>query len=184
MSNRPERTDPYRRGNLVADYAVDTAIEPYPRANLDRQGPVGRVPGNVTSKFTGLSRGEAEAIAAEREAEFLRRLPQAVSNPGDYADAAVISATFLLAQNQLVLERPRGTRIYLLIQNQLPNLAANNIVVNFGAPARVTNGVLIPPGGNWLWDSRVAQNDVHVWAPAAGIVTVCYLNTNLNTVAP
>lgn len=122
--------------------------------------------------------------AAPGEPEYDRRLPHAIANPGDYGDMAFNTVTFLAAGEQLALERPSGFRVYLLIQNQLPNLTTNNINVAFGQPATpiaagVSNGLQIPPGGNFLMDTRVAQNDVSIFAPAAGSVLVAYINADL-----
>lgn len=106
----------------------------------------------------------------------LRRVSQAVYNPARYGDMSVKPIVYAAAGDSLVLERPRNTRIFAVIQN---NLAAGNISVNFDAVASATNGILIAPGGNLLFDNAVPQNDIHVFASGAGFIIVGFINIDM-----
>lgn len=171
--------------DAVADYEqrkINDYIIPEARADItEEQPPIGGVVSQA--QFRQFGTIEADARQAYIEAERARRLPQAVAIPGEYGDATIFPVTYLAAGNILALVRPSGVRIYLLVQNQLPNLPANNIVINFGTPAAVGTGIIIPPGGNWLLDSRVPQNDLHIYSPAVGVVSVAYINTDISAPA-
>lgn len=106
-----------------------------------------------------------------------------VYNPGFYGDMTVIPVVYAGAQDQLVLARPKETRIYLVIVNPLP---ANSIYVNFDASAEpaaggAVKGVPIAAGnGAWVFDQVVPQNDVHIYAPVAGTILVGFINRNIS----
>lgn len=73
----------------------------------------------------------------------------------------------------LVLQRPAGTRAYLLIQNQN---AAGDLLVGFGVAPSTGLGLRIPAGGNGEWYDFVPQNDVWILGAVAvntGVVIYC-----------
>ncbi len=90
-----------------------------------------------------------------------------------YGDFANIQVTAGL-NNQLILDRPQGKRIYLLIQN---THATQNMFVAFGTIATALNGIKINPGGNLFLDTIVPQNEVQIIADGAGTTgVVVYCN--------
>lgn len=105
-----------------------------------------------------------------------------VYTPGFYGDMTVIPVVYGAAADQLVISRPKETRIYLVIVNPLP---ANPIYVNFDASAAPTaggalTGIPVAAGnGAWVFDQAVPQNDVHIYSPVAGTVLVGFINRNI-----
>lgn len=91
-----------------------------------------------------------------------------------YGDMSTQTIAFTGAGAQLVLQRPQGKRTFLVIVNELaaPNVAR----VDFDRPPNVSTGVPIAASANWLFDSVVPQNNVYVWVPAAGNITIAWIN--------
>lgn len=108
--------------------------------------------------------------------EIIRRTPYAIYNPGMYGDKILFPLTFLAAGSQLALQRPRGVRIHLMVQN---DLAIGQIRLNWGAPAGATLGIGLNPGGVLTEDQSTSQNELHIWAAGAGLVQVAYINTDI-----
>lgn len=106
-----------------------------------------------------------------------RQAPQAIYNPGDYGDAAIIPFTTVANTDMVVLQRPKNTRIFMLIQV----ISGGPLNVAFDSIATVTaNCLQIPGGGNLLMDKAVMQNDVHIASsngPVTGIVS--FINTDM-----
>ncbi|MHB8674550.1 MAG: hypothetical protein ACYDAK_12860 [Candidatus Limnocylindrales bacterium] len=97
-------------------------------------------------------------------------------SPAQFGNAQIITPVFAAAGDQLVLPRPAtGQRVFLLIVN---NLAASVANVNFDNIASAAIGIQIQPGGNLFMDQFVPQNDIHIFIPIAGVITVafCVLN--------
>ena len=92
--------------------------------------------------------------------------------PCMYGNAQVITPLFAGAGDLLVLPRPAtGQRVFLLIVN---NLAASVANVNFDNVASAAIGIQIQPGGNLFMDQFVPQNDIHIFIPIAGVITVAF----------
>jgi len=106
-------------------------------------------------------------------------LPIPMWIPGIYGDMQYKQITYLALGpfDQLVLLRPvRAQRVFMLIQN---NFAAGNILINFDNPASALNGIPINPGGNFLCDNAVPQNDIHVFGPGAGTINISYMEVDI-----
>lgn len=92
--------------------------------------------------------------------------------PSMYGNAQVITPVWAVAGDILVLPRPTtGQRVFLLIVN---NLAASVANVNFDNVASAAIGIQIQPGGNLFMDQFVPQNDIHIFIPIAGVITVAF----------
>lgn len=122
------------------------------------------------------------SAASTNDPELLRRIPHASYTPGMYGDMSITPIILAANTSLLALSRPRNTRIYLMIQN---TLAANILYAQFGNQADI-NAVQIQPGGNWLFDAVVPQNDLYLFSAAAGTVLVAYVNADIEgaVVAP
>jgi len=94
-----------------------------------------------------------------------------------YGDMVIQTVVFAAIGCILVLPRPSGIRTYLLIENLLA--APNQIRVNFDNPASANSGIGIDSSGSWLFDSVVPQNNVYIFAPAAGSVQIAWINVNI-----
>ena len=102
-------------------------------------------------------------------------------SPGSFGDALILSVAFGAAGDILALPRPPlGVRTLLIIVNDLP---ASAIRVNMDSPATATAGIAIQPLGNLLLDAVVPQNDIHIFSPIAGVVTVMYINADVTNPA-
>jgi hypothetical protein len=89
-------------------------------------------------------------------------------------EAQVQPVTYAAAGSQLVLPRaPNGKRTLLIIVN---DFAVGVIRFMFNTQASAVLGVQIPALGNVFFDSSVPQQDVYVFAPAGGQITICYIN--------
>ena len=118
-----------------------------------------------------------ELIAPASNQKEITEQTHPIFTPGFYGDAQLQLIVFPGAGSQLVLPRPsQYQRTLLIITN---DIAGVNIRVNFDTPASVTVGLPIPPGGNLFMDNVVAQNDVWVFAPAAGNVQVAWMNIDV-----
>lgn len=99
--------------------------------------------------------------------------PVPVYEPRLYGDGQVVPIAFAAAGDLLALARPaRFQRVWLLIVN---DLAASVIRVNFDNPASANVGIAIQPGANIFMDSGVPQNDIHIFSPIAGAITVAHM---------
>lgn len=167
-----------RDGQLdLAIEEINDAIAPYTREGLlVQQPPIGSVVTEEAFSNFDPSTIPQQGVPLPTPDQVASGTPQAIYAPGDYGDRIVLPITFLGGDVQLVLQRPRGTRISLIIQNTLPQLVTNNIIVSYGVPAAPGIGLQIPPGGNIFEDKAVPQNDVYIFAPAAGIVLVAFIN--------
>jgi hypothetical protein len=103
-----------------------------------------------------------------------------IFNPGLYGDAQVLTLIYAAAGDVLAIPRPAtNQRVLLIIVNQL---AAGNIMINYDNPGSAASGIPIAAGGNIFYDTVVPQNDVHIWASAAGTVQVSYMNLDITNV--
>lgn len=95
---------------------------------------------------------------------------QLVSNidPLRYGDLQ-FSALVIGTASQLILQRPRVRRTYLLIINTHPT---QNLFIGFGTDATLLSMPLPFPFGRLLMDSYVAQNPLYAAADAAGTTGV------------
>lgn len=155
-------------------------------ANLGvaQRTPVGTITRPVAAAIDAQRLVPFHASAADsNDPEVLRRIPQASYTPGLYGDLSILPIQLQASQSLIALQRPRNTRIYLCIQN---TLAANVLYANFGNLADAQNSIQIQPGGNWLFDAAVPQNDLSLFSTAAGTVLVAYINANIEgaVVAP
>ena len=97
-----------------------------------------------------------------------------VADLSRFGDAILNTVVFAGAGNQLVLLRPtQGIRRFLFIGN---NLAAGIARINLDAPANVGLGIGVGAGLALFMDAFVFQNDIHVFLPGAGNITLCYSN--------
>jgi len=115
--------------------------------------------------------------SAMAEANVTAQLPavQSVYESTRYGEAQVFPVQYAGAGSQLVLQRPQGgKRTLLIIVN---DLAVGVIRVCFDANATAALGVPIAAGGNMFLDAAVPQQNVFVFSPNAGQVTVCYQNS-------
>jgi len=114
-------------------------------------------------------------LTADMDPEDARRIPTAQFTPGDYADMQQLQVSLADGVDSLVLSRPRSTRIFLLIYN--PNAASLYFAWDQIAG---TSSVPIPSGGNLLLDSKVPQNDLHLYYTGASVnVPIQYMNLDI-----
>ena len=93
-----------------------------------------------------------------------------------YGDGQLQSVTFTGAGSLLVSARPpSGRRVLLIVQN---TIAGFTIRINLDTPASAVFGIELLTDGVLFQDAVVFQNDIHVFAPAAGIVQVCTMNVD------
>lgn len=95
-----------------------------------------------------------------------------------YGDLVEFGIAFSGAGGILALERPKNTRIQLLIQNRLT--LNGELFYSFGKEA--DNGISsigIPAGGNRLFDIFVPQNDLFLFASSAGSAIIEYSNLSI-----
>ena len=89
---------------------------------------------------------------------------------GDYAHQPFTAGTGI---SPIVLGRPSGKRVYLLITNNHPTQA---LFVGFGVQPNANLGVTIQPGGNYEPGLVCPQNDIYLVGAAAGTngcITYC-----------
>ena len=107
----------------------------------------------------------------------LRRVPQAVYEPGRYGDAFLIPYSLPTNGSLLILERPKNKRIYLRI-SQIQGVPTQ---VGFGIPANVSSTSLAL-SGDLVFDRAVPQNDIYIAAlgnPSIGFIL--YMNRDIET---
>ncbi len=103
--------------------------------------------------------------------------PLAIFESGRYGDAQLLTFTFAAAGSSLVLPRPlKSQRTLLIIVN---DLAAGTMRVGFDNPAAAGIGVPIVAGGNLFMDVKVPQNDIWVFSPGGGIVSILFMNADI-----
>ena len=145
---------------------VGSSIYQWPgiaRANPIASADISSGSNSTAGTAAPVSMSPAQAAVAQALATYV---------PGMYGNAQVITPNFAVAGDQLILPRPAtGTRTFLLIVN---NLAASVVNVNFDNVASAAIGIQIQPGGNLFMDQFVPQNDVHIFLPIAGVVTVAF----------
>lgn len=161
--------------NKVIDYSARTVL------------PGGAVLGAPVRTSTVAPGVQQEAIDAQRltpfvpsqadpsDPEFLRRIGQSVFDPGNYGDMIIKPVILAAGVDQLAIPRPQYERIYILIQNNTTGF----VYMTFDNAATLLNGIIIAAGGNYLADSRVPQNDLHLMSPAGGNVIACYMNVDI-----
>lgn len=104
--------------------------------------------------------------------------PMAVNNPGNYGEAYTVPVIFGAAGALLALPRPSsGIRKLLIINNTIAGFA---ITIGFDTAPTVASGLQIATGGNLFFDIVVPQNDIWIFAPAAGTVQVIYQIDNIS----
>lgn len=119
-------------------------------------------PSAVPPTQTGTNAGTSQGFA-----------PTPVFLPTLYGDGILQPFAFAAAGSQLVLPRPpTGKRVLLIIVNTIAGFTIN---VNFDAPAAALIGIPFVTNGGLFMDRVVVQNDIHIFAPAAGVIQVAYM---------
>lgn len=104
-------------------------------------------------------------------------ISQSIFEAGRYGDAQLLSFTFAALGTALVLQRPlKSQRTLLVIVN---DLAAGTMRVGFDNPPAAAVGIPIVAGGNLFFDTKVPQNDIWVFSPGGGVVTILYINADI-----
>lgn len=100
-------------------------------------------------------------------------LPQGNKVVSKYGDMQSLTVNLVNNVDSLVLSRPSGTRVFMLIYNA----NAANLYFAFDQQANASS-LPIPPGGNLFFDNAVPQNDVHLFYIGANVaVPILYINT-------
>ena len=104
-----------------------------------------------------------------------------IYTPSLYGNMLYRPCVYAAPGDNLALASPSiAQRVYLLVVNIY---AGSIITLNFDNPASPDNGIPIPPGGHWLFDNVIPQNDIHIFSPIIGYVPIVYLDidvTNTN----
>lgn len=105
---------------------------------------------------------------------------QANYTPGQYGNALTIPIVFGAAGEVIALRRPSNTRVSLLIQNLT---VVGNIHYCFDRQADNATCIAIAAGGNRLFDTAVAQGDLHIFSTGAGTVIIEFMNQDIQNPA-
>lgn len=162
-------------------------LKPYQFAPLTQRGfapfqfaPAGQFRGKQPRPVEIPAQSNAPANASDQV--DLQQLPQSITPPPStavndnlrYGDVLTQVFTFAGAGDQVVLPRPTGIRTLLIIENDLA--APNAIRINFDKIADANTGLKVVAGGNAFFDAVVPQNNIHVFAPAAGNIILTWIN--------
>lgn len=102
--------------------------------------------------------------------------PKPVYDDSQYGESFNFQVLLVAGQPVKVLDRPNNRRIQLTIQNQN---AVGNVFYAFDKAADTVNGIIVPAGGNRLWDTVVPQGDLWLIAPANSTVVIEYINKDV-----
>lgn len=107
--------------------------------------------------------------------ETARKVPQATFSPGEFSDATELLIPLAGAVNSLAVQRPRTTRVLLIISNP----TALPLFFAFGQGATL-NSNFIPAGGSLFMDRAVPQNDVYLFSTPGGNIPVTFTNSDVS----
>jgi hypothetical protein len=133
-------------------------------------GPQGPTLGNTF--YENVNGPVPQTLTAETSPEAARHLPQAVYDPQKYGDAISVTIPLQTAVDMLILTRPMGARLMLVIYNP----TVGPLYLSFGSDASVFS-IPITSGSAIFFDAVVPQNDVHLFSAIGGNIPVIYINS-------
>ena len=115
------------------------------------------------------------ALQHDSDPRVQRHQAQRVYNVMPYDDGSQFNGTAQNGVDSVPLSRPKGFRIFLIIQN---NSSTNNMKFAFDANS-VANGLIIRPTESIYFANALPQNDLHVSGVGADCsFAVMFINTD------